>query len=368
MKPVTAAESTSLTVLVPSTAGIVPSARQNHARELVEAFLRGRKPETLRAYRRDLRDFAVFLKLPSAEDAARALLTATPGDANASVLRYRTTMLEQKVKATTINRHLAALRALMKLARMLGMVNWEIEVENLRSDPYRDTRGPGSEAVAAMLARIGARGDAKGLRDTAIVRLLHDCGLRRAEVVSLDRAHYSAFRGLSIIGKARHEREWRSVAPKAKAALEAWLAIRGAVPGPLFIALDEKHHGHRLTGNAVYDIVRQLGEEVGAHARPHGLRHTAITSVLDKTNGNVRVAQQFSRHRDVKTLMIYDDARRDEAGKASELIESPDREQALVLSCARGHEYDEKWAGKFCLRDECKDGARGDPARRIQWR
>ena len=49
--------------------------------------------------------------------------------------------------------------------------------------------------------------------------------------------------------------------------------------------------------------------------RPHGLRHAAITEALDLTKGNVRAVQRFSRHRDLRTLTIYDDNRQDLAGE-----------------------------------------------------
>ena len=47
------------------------------------------------------------------------------------------------------------------------------------------------------------------------------------------------------------------------------------------------------------------------------LRHAAITEALDKTNGDVRAVQRFSRHCDVRTLQVYDDARIDLAGRVA---------------------------------------------------
>jgi len=60
--------------------------------------------------------------------------------------------------------------------------------------------------------------------------------------------------------------------------------------------------------------VRRLGAAAGVRARPHGLRHAAITAALDATGGDVRAVQKFSRHRDVRVLQRYDDNRRDLAG------------------------------------------------------
>jgi integrase/recombinase XerC len=210
---------------------------------------------------------------------------------------------------------------------MLGMIAWTIEVESPRADTYRDTRGPGEAAIERMRAVAAARGDHKGLRDVAILRLLHGCALRRGEVASLDLVHYEPEHSrLWVLGKARGgQRQWVTTPPTVKKALEAWIEARGREAGPLFTALDEVHRGHRLTGSGIYWIVKQLGKEAGAvTAKPHGLRHTAITTGLDKTN-DVRAVQQFSRHRSVQTLMIYDDARRDMAGKVAALI-SGDKE------------------------------------------
>jgi integrase len=50
---------------------------------------------------------------------------------------------------------------------------------------------------------------------------------------------------------------------------------------------------------------------------PHRIRHSAITAALDATDGNVRKVQKLSRHRQLDTLMIYDDNR----GKTSKKLQ-----------------------------------------------
>jgi hypothetical protein len=57
------------------------------AARLAAAFLAGRSPHTLRAYRRDLEDFARFAGGASAEDAGRLLLAGGQGPANERALR-----------------------------------------------------------------------------------------------------------------------------------------------------------------------------------------------------------------------------------------------------------------------------------------
>ncbi|HJY85987.1 MAG TPA: tyrosine-type recombinase/integrase, partial [Candidatus Acidoferrales bacterium] len=276
----------------------------------------------IRAYRQDLEDFAEFIPVSSVEEAARLLLTGGHGGANALALAYKTHLYELGLAPSTINRRLAALRSMVKLARSLGMIPWSLEVESVKSEPYRDTRGPGRDGFRRILDRLVQRTDPKGIRDIALLRCLYDLALRRAEVVGLDLEDLDLAAGtLAVLGKGRTEKSPVTLPGPTKAALEAWLAIRGPTPGPLFRSLDRARKGNgRLTGGAVYLIVRKLGRKAGLETRPHGLRHAAITEALDLTRGDVRAVQKFSRHRDVRTLERYDDARQDLAGEVAKKV------------------------------------------------
>jgi integrase/recombinase XerC len=68
-------------------------------------------------------------------------------------------------------------------------------------------------------------------------------------------------------------------------------------------------------------MVSKLGGAVGLVTRPHGLRHAAITAALDKTNGNTRMVQRFSRHKKLETLGLYDDNRQDLGGEVARLVD-----------------------------------------------
>jgi integrase/recombinase XerC len=290
-------------------------------RRLVEAFLSGRNARTLEAYGRDLEDFRAFVGATTVDAAAGELLGRGHGEANALALAYKTSLVERKLAAATVNRRLAALRSLVKLARTLGMVPWTLEVESVKGESYRDTRGPGRGSVRRMLERLDVRLDAKGRRDRALLRLLFDLALRRGEVVSLDLEHVDLEGGtVAVLGKGRQGRAKVTLPDATKAALAAWVAVRGADAGALFLSLDRASHGHRLTGRAVYKIVRELGEDLDLRVRPHGLRHAAITEALELTGGNVRAVQRFSRHRDLRVLTVYDDNRADLAGEVASLV------------------------------------------------
>ncbi len=309
------------TAIIP-TGGQTVAATIGHGDRLIEAFLAGRNKRTQTAYSRDLEDFRAHAAQETVSDLAGWLLSLPHGEANGAVLDYRASMVDRGLGSATINRRLASVRSMVKLANVLGMVPWKLEVANVKGQSYRDTRGPGKAGFNGVLTLMEGRRDAKGLRDLAAVRLLHDLGLRRGEVVSLDLEHVDLDLGtVSVLGKGRTEREAITLPDQTQAALAEWLQARGEWPGPLFTSFDNAGKGDgRLTGAGLYAVVRRLGDLAGIKLRPHGLRHLAITSALDLTEGNTRAVQRFSRHRDIRTLQIYDDNRTDLGGEVAKMV------------------------------------------------
>jgi integrase/recombinase XerC len=300
--------------------------------DVLFAWLAGRKPDTLRAYARDLEHFARYLKAPSAAAAVELLLAGGSGQANAIVLGYRAAMAEQELATATIARRVAAVRSMVKTARLIGRITWTIDVEAPRIQPYRDTRGPGPDGwqkIRSLVQVKAEEGEPTARRDLAILLLLHDLGLRRGELAALDLLDLDVERApgtVRITGKGKTEQIELTLNLPVRAALCDWLAIRGADPGPLFFRLDRAAGGRvdRLSGRAIHYLVSRWADRAGVSqgARPHGLRHQAITMALDLTAGDVRKVRAFSRHSKLETLMRYDDNRRDEAGAIARMLGS----------------------------------------------
>jgi integrase/recombinase XerC len=303
-----------------SEAGLVPLSVA--AEQLVDRFLAGRTPATRDAYQRDLADFAAWLGT-TPRPAVGQLLGAGPGRVNQLVLDYVHHLQEHGRSRATINRRLAALRSIVKMARLIGLVSWSIEVGGEKVERYRDTRGPGLTGVRRLLTSLAESDEPKAVRDRAIVRLLHDVALRRGEVVGLDLEHADLDAeepAVSIRGKGREGRERVTLPHETARALRAWRETRGTEPGPLFTNFDRAGKGERLSARSVARVVAAAGDRAGVRARPHGLRHSAITTVLDLNGGDVRAAQKFSRHLDVRTLLRYDDNRQDLGGQMARLV------------------------------------------------
>src|SRR5438093_13643995 len=208
---------------------------ESAAARLLRAFLSGRKAATITAYRQGLEDFQAFVQAPSLEQAARLLLAPGPGEANALALDYKAHLMDRELAANTINRRLTALRSLVKLGRTLGVVSWTIEVQSVKADPYRDTRGPGRAGFRDMLDSLAKRKDPKSMRDRALLRCLFDLGLRRAEVLRLDLEDMDREVGtVAFLGNGGTFKMQLYLPPVSRNSLEAWIGFRCVDPRPHF--------------------------------------------------------------------------------------------------------------------------------------
>jgi integrase/recombinase XerC len=284
------------------------------SQRLIERWTSGRSPNTVDAYMRDLAHFAGWMGAASAAAGMTSFLSLTMGEANEKAFEYRGAMVDKGVAPATVNRRLAALRSIVKLGRQFGMVGWMLEIEGVKSQAYRDTRGPGVSGVAkAKGVATSHRDDMKAARDVAIMRLLYDMALRRSEVCSLDVEHVDVHTSrIAALRKGKREREWRPMPPQTLRAVQAWMKLRGKHPGPLFVSLAfwPPRGTERLRPDGLYRALRKIGKDAEILLRPHGLRHAGITAGLDKTK-DPRAVQRYAGHASMDTTMIYDDNRED---------------------------------------------------------
>ena len=307
--------------------------RDIDAGDLMTYWLSGRSPHTVRAYKTALASFLLFLDplaKPGDLSGLRVFLEGGHATANAAALSWRSAMIEDvkadKIRPQTLNLRLAALRSVVKLARLVGLVNWTVDVSGVKARTLKDTRGPGVKKLQAVMKAAKKQGDkVKAARDVALLRLMFDCGLRRAEIVSLDVADVDLAGGVVLIrGKGRLEKETRPLSPAGVEAVRKYLAKRGnpAQAAPLFLGLSPTaNENGRLTGAGLYYIIGSLARRAGVgHIRPHGIRHTAITALLDANDGNLRDTQAFSRHAKPETVMVYDDTRQEAVRESTRML------------------------------------------------
>jgi integrase/recombinase XerC len=311
------------------------------AAELLGDFLGGLKPSTRAAYAKDFDAFARWLHPPD-RDGRRAvtglltigegaaavawLLAMDAGEANRTALRWRDDMLNKGLATATVARRLAALRSVVRLARVLGRVAWSLEIRAPKVEARRDVRGPDAAEFRRLWKVARERGEGpKARRDRAMVALLYDLALRRNEVCSLDLADVEADGpAVRVLRKGKREKARLSLPPATIRALEEWLSARGPDPGPLFCCLDTAGaftRLERLDGDGLRRALAALGRRAGLSRplRPHGLRHAAITRALDRGN-DIRDVRKFSGHASLNTVLKYDDARDDTAARIARQV------------------------------------------------
>jgi integrase/recombinase XerC len=276
-----------------------------------------RSPNTRRAYEKDVTQFFRFMTGKEVTpDLVLEFLHLERTAAVSVVLKYKAQLIEKGLKEATINRRLAAIKSLVAMGRKIGVCNFSLEdVAGEKVSKYRDTSGISSDAFKQVLVACD-RFTLIGTRDYALLRLLWGNALRRNEVSLLNINDFDPdARTLRILGKGRGtQTEVIDLGDGTVEAIASWLEVsRGVRPddAPLFTSLDFHNSGHRLTGDGIRKIVVRLCAKAGIKKTmsPHRIRHSAITAALDATDGNVRKVQKLSRHRQLDTLMIYDDNR-----------------------------------------------------------
>ena len=154
----------------------------------------------------------------------------------------------------------------------------------------------------------------------SIMHLLYTRGLRSIEVRELRLEHLKLEHDEVLIrGKGKTGLSPITISRSTTHALQIHLAKRGNAPGFVFTGWSDPES--RVSHRWLWTTVKRIGKAAGVAVRPHGLRHSAITAVLDATDGNVREVQKFSRHKNPAVLLNhYDDARQDIGGTLTRLL------------------------------------------------
>lgn len=265
-----------------------------------------------------------------------------------SSLRYQHTaairaQLAERYAPATANRMLAALRRVLQECWRLEQMTAEeyrraADLKVIKAEQLPAGRALDLTEIVALFGACALDATPAGVRDGALLALLIATGVRRSEAVALDLADYTPSTGALKVrsGKGRKDRIVYIGAPAAAAALADWLTLRGAAPGPLFVAASRGGHltTRRMTDQAVAIILQKRAQQVGIEGiSPHDLRRTFVTGLLD-AGADIATVQKLAGHADPATTARYD--RRGETTKqqAAALLELPAVRRTLELGDA----------------------------------
>jgi integrase/recombinase XerD len=310
---------------------------------LAEVILRGRSPQTQRAYRADLEDFLIWLlkqavMLPADPDVLRRdpavaqavnralthLAQVTEGDINA----YLQHLLAPRddgspgLKPATLNRRLTPLRLLFQRLHRYHLI---------AVNPMEFVKGfkVGNASATVYLSRADARAleDAcagptlRDLRDRALVVFMLATGIRSAEALGLTVADFGTVDGHAVawIAGKGGARERIKVAPRARRAMQAYLDAAGITEGVIFRRLrpcgvqsttPPSPRAYAVHGPLSYAGLKFILRErfQAAHLQsalsPHSLRHSFITLAL-RGGASLPMVQAAARHASPQTTMRY---------------------------------------------------------------
>jgi integrase/recombinase XerC len=290
---------------------------------LVDEYLRvlanerGSSQHTLRAYQRELMNFATYM-----------------GDRHAAIARvdqvehlhirtYLGALLERGLSKASTARALAAIRSWFKWLARTGRVDQNVaSLVATPKLPKHLPRVPSIEQMNRVVDSVDDDAASWPARDKAILELLYGCGIRNAELTGLNvnDIHWGN-EAILVRGKGQKQR----LVPLGDAAAQAvreYLAERSSrlaakfvnsttTTPALFLSLQLRGLGKpggegRLTTRSVGRIVKRVAilRGLSADVHPHTLRHAFGTHLLEE-GADLRAIQELLGHERLSTTQRY---------------------------------------------------------------
>ena len=260
---------------------------------------RGLASNTLESYGRDLRQYSQFL---GEEEADLDAVSRT------TIINYLLFLQKQGKATATIARRLAALKAFYQFL---------VREKRIKTDPTANLESPKLEKrlprvlTVAEVERLLAQPDPSqpaGLRDRAMLELLYATGIRVSELVSLNVPDVNLDTGyIRCTGKGSKER----IVPLGTLAIQSVREYLDAGRPKLVKDREEEalfvnHHGHRLTRQGFWKIIKYYQEKanINKEITPHTLRHSFAAHLLEN-GADLRSIQEMLGHADISSTQIY---------------------------------------------------------------
>ena len=225
------------------------------------------------------------------ETLAQLLAVAEASGFPTSVSSFRSEHVYEFMEATRV-RGVSPGTQHRRFRETRAFFSWCERMEFIKSHPFKgipnvktDTKviKPFTKSdIASLLKRCDPETE-YGLRFRAIILLLLDTGIRRAELEGLDIEDIDLDLGRAFIrhGKGRKQRVVPFSAEPARTIGRYIDRYRTETPGPLFLRIDRG--GGRKPFNKYHlgTLFQRLGDQTGIHANPHRFRHTFATWAIE---------------------------------------------------------------------------------------
>lgn len=254
-------------------------------------------PHTLQAYRRDIQKFTDFCQQQHIDNWQQV---------DSLLLRQLVAQVHrQGLSGRSIQRFLSSLRSLF---------HYLLRHKHIKQNPLSGISAPKSPRKLPEVLSPDEldhllsldENDPLAVRDMAIMELFYGCGLRLAELVSLDLEQLS--RGqteLKLTGKGNKDRRL-PIGEKAHAAVQRWIKLRGQLAKEDEPALFVSKRGSRISKTAIAQRLKKWAAAKGMPQRiyPHLMRHSFASHILESSH-DLRAVQELLGHENLSTTQIY---------------------------------------------------------------
>lgn len=275
------------------------------------------KPKTVDTYTKALRQFFAFLGAHSNNRPTRE-----------DILSYREELKATGHKPTTIQNYITAVRLFFQWTEQERIYpNIAAHIKGAKLDREHKKDYLTSRQVKTVLGGVD-RSTLQGKRDYAMLVLMVTGGLRTIEVSRANIGDLRTVGDNSVIfvqGKGRDEKtEYIKLDAHIEGIIREYLKARGETnpEAPLFASTSNNSKGQRMTTRAISGIAKAHMVEAGYNSSTltaHSLRHTAVTLSL-LAGKPLDEVQQFARHANLATTMIYNHALDKARNSCSEAI------------------------------------------------
>lgn len=270
-------------------------------------YEKGFSQNTLFSYKRDLKQFLIFIK-GKAEEVSRAHIS-----------RFVAFLSQKNYASSSIARKLSALKS---------FYHFLVREKYVKEDPTGQVILPKKIKLLPKALSLGdilklleniPQQDPLDIRDQALFELLYASGMRASEAMALNLLDVDLkISFVRVLGKGSKER-LVPLGEKAKKALENYIVkarpqvLKNKENPALF--LDQ--HGKRLSRQGLWWIVKKWVKilSLSSKVSPHTLRHTFATHLLEG-GADLRSVQEMLGHANISTTQIYTSVSRERLKKA----------------------------------------------------
>lgn len=252
------------------------------------------------SYRRDLTKMRIYLEITSGSPAVHEITEE-------NLKRYMAYMQRKKLKASTISRNVASMKAFFHYLVRSGMI--QKDVSDCLQAPRVTRNAPNvltEEETESLLN--GPSGDSdKEIRDLAMLRLLYSTGIRVSELIGLKLADVNMQMGFLICREENKERmipfdnQTREALYRYLSTVRDRMATNKA-GDILFVSC----LGAPMSRQGFWKIIKYYTKKVGIakDITPHTLRHTFAAHLVE-SGADLKNVQELLGHSDISTTHIY---------------------------------------------------------------